>query len=383
MQKQQKPTKNPYYIVAPEFTRKSGGITMLYTVCHLLNRKGYRAFIVHEGMQEGAELSYPEDYQAPFLNEKEARNHIFFGYNPIVIRAEVGRETIHFPATFRYILNYIGMFPGEPKETDPEFQIDKKFFWAFSKDIAKRHNIPESRVMFTPIVDTEIFFPPKTENRKGKACYLGKYAEIFSNKLPQEIDKSFYIFYRNTNKGLVPTRKEYAEKLRNCEMIYIYENTSVITEALMCGCVVVCVPNDYCQFTEKDMIGLAEIGLNGIAIGTGEEEIKRAKETVHLARERILQLMQEFDKKIDYFIEETQKISHEIKINQELALRSLNDYFVDYYCQKNLTFSQKMPREIKRFLRNINIFGLVEDGVIIRIPYCLKSIVKRLKKLMK
>lgn len=371
--------KNPYYIVAPEFTTKSGGILLLYKLCDLLNKKGCRAFILHEG--QGAPIEYPFNFQTPFLSHKEARHHIQFDCNPIIIMPETGKNIIeNYPLIFRYVLNYIGFFPGQPKETDPEFQIDKKFFWAFSTDIAKRHKIPKERVMFTPIVDTEIFFPPQIKNRNGKACYLGKYAEIHSAKLPKEIGKKNYVFYRNPNFGLTPTRKEYAEKLRQSELIYIYENTSVITDALMCGCPVVCVPNEYCKFTEKDMIGMQEIGLNGIAIGTSDKEIKRAKATVHLARDRILQLMEEYETKIDFFIKETQKISHEVKLDRNKALNALNSYFQSKKC---LTFSQKFWREIKRVFRNINIFGIVNDGIAIKIPYFLKSTAKHLKKLFK
>ena len=375
--------KNPYYIVAPAFTSKSAGIRLIYILCDLLNRKGCRAFIIVAGYQDGAKPEYPYSYQVPLLSYQESIQHIHSGMNPIVIRAEVGRETMHFPATFRYILNYIGHFPGEPKEADPEFQIDKKFFWAFSKDIAKRHNIPENRVIFTPILDTEVFFPQKTENRRGNVCYLGKYAELHSTKLPKEVDESFYVFHRGGNN--VPEREEYAEKFRNAELCYIYENTSVITEALMCGCPVVCVPNDYCKFDEQDMIGLAEIGLNGIAIGTNPEEIARAKATVHLVRERILQLMAEFETKIDFFIEETQKISQEVRLDKVKVLKSLQRHFA----KKK---PNKIIRELKRALYSVNFLEIPaillgskkNEGFIVRIkftktPKVIKSLMRRIK----
>jgi hypothetical protein len=357
--------KNPYYIIAPAFTPTSAGIKLLYILCDLLNKKGFEAYIVP---REG-EIRIFYSYNAPILSLDEARIHIKDRSNPIVINTDTGWDILDLPCKFRYLMNYIGIFPNEPRETAPEFEIDKKFFWAFSRDIAKKYNIPENHVIFTPILDTETFFPPIIETRKGNMCYLGKYAEIYSKKLPMEIDNTFYVFYR---RGInIPKTKEYAEKFRHAELCYIYENTSVITEALMCGCPVVCVPNDYCQFSEKDMIGLAEIGLNGIAIGTSIDEITRAKATVHLARERILQLMSEFDNKIDYFIEETQKISQEIQTDKAKISKTLTRFF-------NKKRPNKIIKELKRAANSLNFLKIPEY---FNPYYEYKSLLKRLNPL--
>lgn len=363
--------KNPYYIVAPAYTSKSAGISLLYKLCHLLNTKNCRAFII---CRDAAMHEYPFQYAAPLLSQNEAIQHINFRFNPIVVMPETGFDKLHYPCTFRYLMNYIGIFPGEPKETDLEFQIDKKYFWAFSTDIAKKHNIPHDKVLFTPIVETDIFYRPQVEDRQGKACYLGKYAELYSRKLPKKVDKSFYIFYRNKNIGHTPEKEKYAEKLRMVEFLYVYENTSVITEALMCGCPVVCVPNQYCQFTENDMIGFYEIGLNGIAIGTNPKELERAKATVHLARERILTLMNQFEGKIDYFIQETQKISQETRLNKDIAIESIANHF--HYAPHK---KSKLTREFVRIFRNINPFQL--KPIFLKEPYVLQSLFRRLKQI--
>lgn len=369
--------KNPYYIVAPSYTRTSAGISLLYMLCDILNRKGYKSYIILRGDHSHYEK---HDYVSPILSYVEAAIHLNNMYNPVVIYPDTGYDKLYYPCTFRYLMNYIGMFPGEPQENDLDFQINKKYFWAFSNDIAQRHKIPKERVMFRPIVNTEIFYPPEVENRKGKACYLGKYAELYSQKLPKEINKKYYIFYRNPNIGLTPPKEEYAEKLRNTELLYVYENTSVITDALMCGCPVVCMPNPYCQFSEKDMIGIQELGLNGIAIGDNPQALQHAKETVHLAREKILHLINDFDRKIDFFIQETQKISKDTRINDQKIMQNLECYFNNFKYNKPLTFSDKLPREIKRIFKNINMFAFSREGLLIKIPYFLKSTLKKLRK---
>ena len=133
------------------------------------------------------------------------------------------------------------------------------------------------------------------------------------------------------------------------------------------------------------MIGLSEIGLNGIAIGTSAEEIARAKATVHLARERLLQLMAEFETKIDFFIEETQKISHETNVNKAKGLKSLERHF-------NIKKPNKIVKELKRAINSVNFLKVPEyfnphcqsQSLIKRIkftktPKAIKSLMKRIK----
>ncbi len=38
--------RNPYYIVAPEYTRHSAGIKVLHMLCNALNRAGERAYLI-------------------------------------------------------------------------------------------------------------------------------------------------------------------------------------------------------------------------------------------------------------------------------------------------------------------------------------------------
>jgi hypothetical protein len=298
---------NPYYICAPAFIRTSGGIKLLYLLCHYLNICGYRAYIYCYQKNSYQEHSR-NNLITPYLSYRQINKDIKLNYNPIVINSDTKNDILKLPCSFRYLLNYIGVFPGEPKS----FDIEEKYYWAFSTDIAKKHNIPNERIFFLPVLNYDLFFSPsKKQIRQGKCCYLGKYAE-FNKSIPKEVQSDeFTIFTRSLTKNKYIKQKDYADLMRKSEMIYIYENTGVMMEALLCECPVVLISTPYQSFSKTDTIGLKEIGINGIAFGESKEEIERAKRTVHLAKNKIQNLIDKFPEKLEYFINETQRIANE------------------------------------------------------------------------
>lgn len=316
---------NPYYIVASHYTRISGGIKNLYQLCHNLNTKGYKAFIID--IQEPYILNKisQEEYNKRFYNLNTPRlsyqdftYHITMGFNPILIYPETIynlKEFKHLPCTIRYIMHYIGYFPESPTKDDSEFKnLQQEQKWAFSKNLADVENIDETNVLFYLNLEYDIFYPiKKMTQRNGKLCYLGKYYDNYTKELPKEIDASFDVFYRS-HPVKSPNQQEYAEKMRNAELIYIYEDTGVMWEALLCECPVVLMPNKYFKATLESTIGLKDIGIDGIAFGDSPEEINRAKSTVSLARQKIIDNYKNYNKSLDVFIIKTQTLSNKLEM---------------------------------------------------------------------
>lgn len=294
---------NPYYIITPPYSGTSAGIKVLHILTHCLNLMGYRAYIIPCSKQKSTALITPE------LTIKTVKKHLAAGENPIIIQAETCDIKLGFPCNFVYLLNYIGFLNDKINFAG----WDKKSFWSYSENIAKKENIESDRILFIPILNLNLFHPPKEPQRKGMCCYLGKYYENNKNHIPEKV-KNYKIFTRKKSDRHYLTQEEYSELLRNSELIYIYEDTAVIMEALLCECPVVLISSDYHKFDKNNSIGIKEIGNHGIAFGDSEEEIKRAKETVHLAKQKIEENISEFSERLNNFIKETQKTSNETTI---------------------------------------------------------------------
>ncbi len=89
-----------------------------------------------------------------------------------------------------------------------------------------------------------IFYPPFSvsptlglvDDRHGSCFYAHKY-ELHGNKLLDE--------FTGSSTRLQGSREQLADILRKSEVCYIYEVTSAMTEASLCGCPVVLVRTPY------------------------------------------------------------------------------------------------------------------------------------------
>ena len=99
-----------------------------------------------------------------------------------------------------------------------------------------------------------------------------------------------------TNPG--QSREEIVKLFQTCEVFYVYEDTALGTEALLCGCPVVCVPTD--DFTES---AAAEEMFHGVAWGAGQ--LALAKATVIHARGQYAGLKEQFKDQLAEFIRAT------------------------------------------------------------------------------
>lgn len=284
--------QHPYYIVAPRYIRTSAGHKVLHLLCHALNRAGERAYLVTYPYSPPMVATNPE-LMTPLLTKTIMDYDFNSGCTPIVVYPEtVSGNPFRAPFVVRYILNFPGLLGGDSVYKEDEFCV------TYSEHLIK--SVANARLsLFLPVSDPRIFTPNPSVERLGSCFYAGKYRYVHGGELFEVTCNSIEIT-RDLPDSQTP--EQIAELFRRSEVFYTYENTALALEALLCGCPVVFLPNKHLEF----IIGIEEHGWDGIAWGTNEEEVLRAKNTVQCARQNYYKIITNFRSQIIKFIDETQ-----------------------------------------------------------------------------
>jgi hypothetical protein len=285
---------NPYYIVAPHYIHTSAGVRVLHLLCHSLNRRGQVAYIVLLGdPNSGSSLCV--DLLTPTLTLEAMMEHYKRGSAPIVVYPEtVCGNPLRSPCVVRYVMNFPGLLGG-----DKAYSADELCF-SYSKTLAKRTHSPEN-VLYLPPIDTSIFYPPPGgEKRRGSCFYADKYKAVHNGKLMAATGDAIEI---TRDLPTSQTPQEIAELFRRSKLFYTYENTALATEAVLCGCPAVFLPNPHLI----DIIAKEELGTEGYAWGTDPGEIARARATVLQGAENYRKRYANYWCNLDRFIALTQK----------------------------------------------------------------------------
>ncbi len=285
--------RHPYYIVAPRYTRTSAGIKVLHLLCHALNRLGERAYIItHPYCPPPFVVTNPE-FNTPLLTKHILDNDYEAGLSPIVIYPEtVTGNPFLAPFVVRYVLNFPGLLGGATHYDPDEFCV------AYSEHLAQ--SLPDCRMsLFFPASDPRVFNPYPRVPRQGSCFYAGKYKYFHGGEL-FDITRDSVEITRDRPESQTP--EQIADLFRRSEVFYTYDNTALAIEALLCECPVVFLPNPYMD----RMIGLRELGSDGIAWGTADEDVARATRTVHDASQRYLALFSAIRTKLPEFVAQTQ-----------------------------------------------------------------------------
>lgn len=256
----------PYIIYAPSYTHLSAGIKSLYLLRDHLIYLGYHASIRTIGFT----LQYaPED--------------------SIVIYPEiVSGNPLNAKHVVRWLLYYAGVYRDNERRY-PETDM----IWSYSTRIAKAYGA--ENVMLLPVSDNKIFYPPSGNTIRYGACfYAHKYKSFYRGELLPITKDAFEI----KNPGL--SQQQIADLLRRSEVLYVYEDTALMFEAVMCGCPVVCLPTEH--FKECHILDDFDSG-----IAWGVENLPYAKRTIDNAYYDYLDLVKKFGKQLEKFIEMTQQ----------------------------------------------------------------------------
>ena len=282
---------HPYYIVAPRYVQTSAGIRVLHLLCHLLRARGYRAYIVCISRCEGPEVS--SDLNTSLLNSVVIEDHIKQGLVPILIYPEVIHGNPYDAnCVARYVLNIPGLLAG-----DKVFD-DNEMVWAYSNILARQCESCEG-VLHMPVIDQYVFYEGVGRQRSGSAYYVAKYTD-YHRQVEFGVPADSIRITRDKKDSQTPD--EMAEIFRSVEVLYVFENTAVAIEAVLCGCPVIFMPNPY---LEKPL-ALEELGWDGYAWGASGEEVARARSTVAKGQDNYKRTINEFETQLSDFIEKTQ-----------------------------------------------------------------------------
>lgn len=286
---------HPYYISAPPWLRTSAGIRGLYLLCHALNRMGYEAYIMNSPYGEFRHGWTTSELLAPMLDRKQAQVHFTERRTPIQVYSEtISGNPLQAPVVARWVMNFPGLLGGD-KAYDPA-----EICFGYCQELAAAGGNPD-QVLHMPTIDTDIFFPPtKPVQRKGGCFFASKYKNVHHGKL-FPITKSCTEITRDLPDS--PSSCEVAELLRRSEVFYTYENTALATEAVLCGCPAVFLPNPHLT----EIIARKELGPEGYAWGMDPEEIARAKATVNQGAINYLKTYDLFWTQLNQFVAITQE----------------------------------------------------------------------------
>lgn len=285
--------RHPYYIVTARYVRTSAGVKALHLLCHALNGMGERAHIV-------TYPSYPPEFAVnptlvtPLLTHNVVRSDFERGLCPITVYPEVIDGNVFCaPFVVRYLLNFPGVLGGNAKYPESELCV------GYSESITK--SVPQARAtLFIPASDPVIFTPYPKIRREGTCFYAGKYKYFHGGKLFSITKNSVEI---TRHKSDSQTAEQIAQIFRKSELFYCYENSALAIEAVLCGCPVVFLPNEYFD----QVIAVQEHGWDGMAWGVNPQEIDRAKSTVDSGRMNYLRLYGLFREQLRNFVDLTQE----------------------------------------------------------------------------
>ncbi|MFA5839187.1 MAG: glycosyltransferase family 9 protein [Candidatus Margulisiibacteriota bacterium] len=274
--------KQSYIIVAPEFAPNSAGVTVLHKLAFLLNSAGYPAYIYNNYS--------PPPWSSPTISTENGKKLIEEG--AIIVYPEVvSGNPLQGRVVARYILNSPGLLGGE-KEYDPA-----EICFCYVNSLLQP-GMENDRILYIPVIDTSVFFNNHQPKTIDYLVYFGKHKKV--GGYPES-----KIIYRHK-----PSRPELGKLLRKCKKLICYDNfTALSTEATLCGCPVVIIPDGTRQ---KGALEEGGFGLNGIAWGNSPEEFIHAENTLDKATERLSSMEAKVQQNLQNFIAITQAAAQEI-----------------------------------------------------------------------
>lgn len=216
----------------------------MHYLCHALNEKGMEAYVT-------CEVTIPQ-LRTPILDGMVMERHHLSGRKPIVVYPEVisGDPLAAGGVVVRWLLNRPGLIGG-----DTSFPQDNLIF---AYDIPY---LPEDRhgeILNIPTCDLSIFNNddnPYDGMREFICFYAHKYTYA-GGKLTEHVQGAVSLC-----KDQELTHAEIAAILRRAKLLYVYEPTALIMEALLCGCPVCVIVTDYWKNNTGDLVYESDWGL--------------------------------------------------------------------------------------------------------------------------
>lgn len=281
--------KNPIYIYAPGYISFSAGIKNLHFLCHALNVNGFAAYMVIHGTLYPDIPKINSDLITPVLDKELRDQHFKDGRVPIVIYPEsIPGNPLNAQFVIRWLLNYPGALGGAEDFPEAHRLI------AFSDSISKTIN-PQPSVLFLPPLDPRDITEAQIENGEGShhgsaVMYAGKFRMFVGEpKLPKwaALMKPVEIFREGPRKQ---SREEVLKLLGEAPVLFAFENSTIITEAILLGTPVVLIKSEF--FNE--VIAEKELSMFGSAWESGPKSKADAEKSLNLAKDFYFEAISNF-----------------------------------------------------------------------------------------
>ena len=279
---------SPYYIYALDYIQQSAGVRVLHYLCHALNESGLEAYVT-------CKVTAPH-LRTPVLNRAIEKRHQASGREPIVVYPEVvSGNPLGARNVVRWLLNQPGHIAGDKYFSDGDL--------IFAYDPVYLPPGMKAEILHIPTVDLSIFNNKDNfyDQQRDLVCF---YAHKYLGKgglLSEHVKGAVSLC-----KDQVLTPSEIAAILRRSKLLYVYEPTALITEALLCGCPVSIIQTDYWRDNTANLIYKTDFG---VAMDDRPESLEIAKENVHnfqIKHEKFA--LRWAWGQLDNFVELTQKI---------------------------------------------------------------------------
>ncbi|MEY4591903.1 MAG: hypothetical protein RIR18_798 [Pseudomonadota bacterium] len=252
-------TNVPFYIYAPSYRQSSAGIRALHYLCHILNELGEEAYLANA-------VSTPEHLRTPMLTEEIVCRHFSSGRTPIAVYPEVfGGNPLNTPLIARWLLNKPGKV-GQSihiDETDLVFYFDQ---WSLPEGI-------KGQELFISTLDGGIFNNDANEfdNCRIGSCYYANKYYFSGGTILEEHQQS-----TSLGQEVDLTSTEIAAILRRSQVLYCYEPSALISEAIACGCPVIFVRSPYWPLPPND----SHLLIEGTGIWGEKDALLKAQNSI-------------------------------------------------------------------------------------------------------
>lgn len=295
-----------FYVYSPAWRGNAAGIKVLHYLCHALNQVGCEAWLILHNPNEKDESTNPR-LDTPVLSNTQSKIHFAQGRSPTVVYSEtIPGNPLKAARVLRYLLNYPGALGGTKEFAPNEWQV------AYSKKI--QSNSPMcSEVLFLPAVDLDELPKPTKKDPNLHLMYAGKYrAFIGEPVLPVGIT-ALEIHREGPQRQ---PRGEVLDLLARATSIYVWENSTIATEAVLLGVLCIFVPNPFLG----EIIAEHELGRDGFAVGFDPEEIERARRSLPKSKVHYVEAVENFWKQLSVVVEKSKEFAKTLP-KQEVAIR--------------------------------------------------------------
>jgi hypothetical protein len=270
-----------FVIYTYDYSPGIGGVKVMHKLCDMLNSNGFEAYLMPINMQ--ADFYTCSDYNTPLITEEVFNN---LDQAVVIYPEGIQGNPLNAKNVVRWIL---GPFDTQAAET---YSKDDLVYWYmdyyYSDYLGQKEN-----QLFISEFHSDIFTNVGYERKDS--CYTIRKANPTTLTHPEN---SFFIPFEAAGDltGL-------ANLFNRTEKFYCYDNyTFLFTQAAMCGCISVVVPDG--TKTKEEWLNGSRLYKYGIAYG--EDDIDRALETLPLMFKEIEQIKLEMNEQVIKFTEHCQ-----------------------------------------------------------------------------